>query len=177
MHQLIEQSRIKKEEERQMNLGKNIRKFRKNTRAISPVIATLLMIAIAVVASLVTYAWVMGYMNFQTSKTGKAIQIQSVSNTTTTSATTSYLTIYVQNVGDSPVVFNDQSVFIEGAQAPPRPSPTTLGTAGITVAAGSTLPLNVTYCPSTTAVPVSFTVDIKVTTSDGTFSTVTKTFP
>ncbi len=47
-------------------------------RAISPVIATLLMIAIAVVASLVTYAWVMGYMNFTTEKTGKAIQIQSI---------------------------------------------------------------------------------------------------
>ncbi len=49
-----------------MNFGKTIRKFRRNTRAISPVIATLLMIAIAVVASLVTYAWVMGYMNFTT---------------------------------------------------------------------------------------------------------------
>ena len=62
-----------------MNIGKSIRKFRRNTRAISPVIATLLMIAIAVVASLVTYAWVMGYMSFTTNKTGLAIQIQSVS--------------------------------------------------------------------------------------------------
>ncbi len=60
-------------------------------RAISPVIATLLMIAIAVVASLVTYAWVMGYMNFPTEKTGKAIQIQSVSNATTQVQTYYYL--------------------------------------------------------------------------------------
>ncbi len=66
-----------------MNIGKSIRKFRRNMRAISPVIATLLMIAIAVVASLVTYAWVMGYMNFTTEKTGKAIQIQSVSDSGT----------------------------------------------------------------------------------------------
>ena len=79
-----------------MNFGKKIRKFRRNTRAISPVIATLLMIAIAVVASLVTYAWVMGYMNFTTEKTGKAIQIQSVSY-----APASHIfTVYVQNVGD-----------------------------------------------------------------------------
>ena len=62
-----------------MNFRKIKRNFRRNTKAISPVIATLLMIAIAVVASLVTYAWVMGYMNFTTEKTGKAIQIQSVS--------------------------------------------------------------------------------------------------
>ncbi len=61
-----------------MNFRKIKRNFRRNTKAISPVIATLLMIAIAVVASLVTYAWVMGYMGFTTDKTGKAIQIQSV---------------------------------------------------------------------------------------------------
>jgi archaeal type IV pilus assembly protein PilA len=60
-------------------------------RAISPVIATLLMIAIAVAASLVAYAWVMGYMGFTTSKVDKAIMIQSV----TTDG------VYVQNVGDS----------------------------------------------------------------------------
>ena len=54
-----------------------ITKFRRSTRAISPIISTLLLIAIAVVASLVAYAWVMGYMSFQTAKTGGAIQIQS----------------------------------------------------------------------------------------------------
>jgi archaeal type IV pilus assembly protein PilA len=169
MHQLIEQSRIKKEEERQMNLGKSIRKFRKNARAISPVIATLLMIAIAVVASLVTYAWVMGYMNFQTSKTGKAIQIQSVSNQTGTTPNPNTLTIYVQNVGDSPVVFTPQSVFINGAMA--------ASNASSTLAAGSTNAIVATLTPNNPAGTVSFTVDLKVTTQDGTFSTVTKTFP
>ncbi len=97
-----------------MNFGKKVRNFRRDMRAISPVIATLLMIAIAVVASLVTYAWVMGYMSFQTEKTGKAIQIQSVANNTSTGHT---LTLYVQNVGDSPVTFTAQSVFINGTLA------------------------------------------------------------
>ncbi len=82
-----------------MKFGKTIRNFRKDVRAISPVIATLLMIAIAVVASLVTYAWVMGYMNFTTEKTGKAIQIQSVSYRY--GGPIDVFTIYVQNVGDS----------------------------------------------------------------------------
>ena len=84
-----------------MNIGKSIRKFRRNTRAISPVIATLLMIAIAVVASLVTYAWVMGYMSFTTNKTGLAIQIQSVSP----GYCHADAVIYVQNVGDGVVDF------------------------------------------------------------------------
>src|SRR5665647_666363 len=98
-----------------MNIGKTIRKFRRNARAISPVIATLLMIAIAVVASLVTYAWVMGYMSFTTEKTGKAIQIQSVTYDGTTN---DVFTIYVQNVGDSDLqIAGTNSVFIEGVAA------------------------------------------------------------
>jgi archaellum component FlaG (FlaF/FlaG flagellin family) len=118
------------------------------------------MIAIAVVASLVTYAWVMGYMNFTTEKTGKAIQIQSASNQTST------LTIYVQNVGDSAVKFTPQSVFINGAQV--------TSNATSTLVAGSTNAIVANFPnPGTT----TFKVDIKVTTEDGTFSTVTKTFP
>ena len=57
----------------------NYRKFRKNLKAISPIISVLLMIAIAVVASLVVYAWVMGYIGYQTGKTGDSVVIQSVS--------------------------------------------------------------------------------------------------
>jgi archaeal type IV pilus assembly protein PilA len=148
-----------------MNFGKKVRKFRRDMRAISPVIATLLMIAIAVVASLVTYAWVMGYMSFQTEKTGKAIQIQSVSNNTAANT----LTIYVQNVGDSPVTFTAQSVFINGAQAASDAA------TNPTIAAGSTKPIVATFAQ--TPGTVSFTVDLKVTTQDGTFSTMTKTFP
>jgi archaeal type IV pilus assembly protein PilA len=159
-----------------MNFGKKIRKFRKNTRAISPVIATLLMIAIAVVASLVTYAWVMGYMNFTTEKTGKAIQIQSVSYP---SAGGDTFTIYVQNVGDSAVQFPvnspGQSVFINGVQA----NPITINgaTTATTVDQGSTATIVATY-PST-ATALSHTVQsvtFKVTTLDGTFAQVTQQF-
>jgi flagellin-like protein len=161
-----------------MNFGNNIRKFRRNIRAISPVIATLLMIAIAVVASLVTYAWVMGYMNFTTEKTGKAIQIQSVSNSTfRTEDGTSTLTLYIQNVGDSAVIFNDQSIFVNGILIAPNAS---LGTPGSTVAAGDTTTISVNYTPpgtNSTYIPVTFKVDLKATTTDGTFSSQTKTFP
>ena len=135
-----------------MNIGKSIRKFRRNTRAISPVIATLLMIAIAVVASLVTYAWVMGYMSFQTEKTGKAIQIQSMTDTV----------VYVQNVGDSSVSFEStNAVFVNGAAVT-----YSLGTA--TLAKGDTGAITI----SGTTIAAGATV--KVTTSDGTFSQMVK---
>ena len=41
---------------------RRITKIKRSVRAISPVIATLLMIAIAVAASFVVYAWVIGYI-------------------------------------------------------------------------------------------------------------------
>jgi flagellin-like protein len=147
-----------------MNIGKTIRKFRKNTRAISPVIATLLMIAIAVVASLVTYAWVMGYMNFTTEKTGKAIQIQSVSYSGTSG---DVFTVYVQNVGDSDVLLSsDNSVFVNGVVAEGTWSSTTL-TKGNTVS-----------IPATASGLIAGVqqITIKVTTTDGTFSQITQQF-
>jgi flagellin-like protein len=144
-----------------MNFGKNLRKFRKNIRAISPVIATLLMIAIAVVASLVTYAWVMGYMSFQTEKTGKAIQIQSVDFDDGI--------VYVQNVGDSQVSFSDPCVYVNGADAT---SDTQSSAFNSPLAKGDTLGIEMT-----TAFTQGDSYTIKVTSEDGTFSQIDKTYP
>jgi len=140
------------------------RNFRKNVRAISPVIATLLMIAIAVVASLVVYAWVMGYMSFTTSKTGKAITIQSVS----APAGSTQMDIYVQNVGDSSVTFVTGScLYVNGAitGSSATPSPLT---------AGSTAKITTTLNPAAASGAV---YNIKVTTQDGTFNQMTYTVP
>jgi FlaG/FlaF family flagellin (archaellin) len=81
---------------------KNVRKItkiRRSIKAISPVISVLLMIAIAVVASLVVYAWVMGYIGGTTSKVGNAITVPSFA----TDQTSGNLIIYVQNVGQGSV--------------------------------------------------------------------------
>jgi archaeal type IV pilus assembly protein PilA len=139
---------------------KKINKFRRNVRAISPVIATLLMIAIAVVASLVTYAWVMGYMSFTTNKTGLAIQIQSVSADGH---------VYVQNVGTGAVSFENPCVYIDGA------SHDVTSTVSLTnVGAGDTVPFTIT---GYTFVPGTHSYTIKVTSTDGTFSQIDKIFP
>jgi archaeal type IV pilus assembly protein PilA len=150
-----------------MNIGKNIRKFRRNMRAISPVIATLLMIAIAVVASLVTYAWVMGYMNFTTEKTGKAIQIQSISYPSTGGQA---FTIYVQNVGDSDLLLsNANSVFINGVAA--------TGTWGTTSLSKTNTTSIFASVPSTSPLSAGVqSITFKVTTTDGTFSQMTQQF-
>ncbi len=104
---------------------KNTTKFKRSIKAISPVIATLLMIAIAVVASLVVYAWVTGYMGNTTSKAGKAIQIQSYA------ISGGNLVVYVQNVGQGDVALNkDQSVYVDSKLVP------------ITLPATATIPIN-----------------------------------
>lgn len=150
-----------------MNIGKSIRKFRRNARAISPVIATLLMIAIAVVASLVTYAWVMGYMNFTTEKTGKAIQIQSV---TYDGASADKFTIYVQNVGDSDVKLS--TVFINGAAVSTSSVTFTPASGDLKTTTTSTIDATTT---ALTTLGVQQVV-IKITTTDGTFSQTTQQF-
>ena len=141
-----------------MNIRKLKKSFRKDMRAISPIIATLLMIAIAVVAALVVYAWVMGYMNFTTTKTGKSIEIQSVDNVTGT--------VYVQNVGNSAVIFQPPCVYVNGAVeiALPTMSPV----AGTSVNPGGTVSILGITAGSLRSGDV-----IKVTSTDGTFSQYT----
>ncbi len=137
---------------------RNTTKFKRSIRAISPVIATLLMIAIAVVASLVVYAWVTGYMGNTTSKAGKAIQIQSFASSG------GNLIIYVQNVGQGDVELDkDQSVYVNNDLVS-----FSSATQRIPIPVGQTVELQ-TDEPYTAGTKVN----IKVTTTDGTFMTAT----
>lgn len=135
----------------------NYRKLRRNVKAVSPVISVLLMIAVAVAASLIAYAWVMGYMNFTTNKVGKAIQIQSVS---------ALGDIYVQNVGDQ--IVEVTAIYVDGAQA---------------TITGGTLPYELDPGKTTASLVISGadyngeTHTFKATTADGAFMELTKTFP
>jgi hypothetical protein len=93
-----------RKEKKEMKTRANIRR---SIKAVSPVISVLLMIAIAVAAALVAYAWVMGYMGATTTKVGKAILIQSQA------PGASGIDLYVQNVGQSPVMLDPSgSVYI-----------------------------------------------------------------
>lgn len=138
-------------------------RFRRSMRAISPVLSVLMMIAIAVAASLVAYAWIMGYIGGTTSKVGKAVMIQSVSTEN------GNLVIFVQNVGMGSVrLVPDGSVYVNDVQKPVisfdgGPA------AAVTVAQGQTVKILVNYL-----VTEGEDVKTKVVTSEGTFTEMTK---
>ena len=137
---------------------RKITKLKRSIKAVSPVIATLLIIAIAVVASLVVYAWVTGYIGGVTLKVGSAIKIQSFYR----DPDTGLLTIYVQNVGQGTVVFKaSESVYVDDIQV------------GITsliqpLALGETAAL-----VTNKVISEGEKVEIKVTTKDGISATTT----
>ena len=137
-------------------MNSKIRKFRRNVKAISPIISTLLLIAIAVVAALVTYAWVMGYIGFQTGKTGTAIQIQNVD--------TKNGIVYVENVGTGSVYFNDPCVYVNGAFCASNANGATA------IAPGATVALTLAANPFTKT-GTSYTV--KVACTSGQFNQIT----
>ena len=138
---------------------KKITKIKRNVKALSPVISALLMIAITVIASLVAYAWIAGYLNSTTNRTSKAILIQSaVLNSATNS-----LTVYVQNVGQGVVEFGSDSLYIDGKLLSLN-SPVLLHGATFELPEGQTQPLIVDYSGSNKQ------IEIKVVTNDGSFS-------
>jgi len=137
---------------------RKLTRIRRSVRAISPVISVLLMIAIAVAASLVAYAWVMGYMDFTTTKVGKAIKIQSVSNSPA---------VYVQNVGDSDVTL--KSCYINGV----------LDSAATTLIEDELLTKSSTYTIDSFTDTAAFSakqVTVKIVTTDGISAEYTETF-
>ena len=148
---------------------RTITKFRRSIRAISPIISTLLLIAIAVAAALVAYAWVMGYMNFTTNKVNDGIQIQSVTATTGTAGYN--LVIYAQNVGSNAVKFaTGSSLYINGALQTAGGDPTTL-----TLAPSATDTWTVTnFITAGTTAPLS--VLVKIVASDGSITQYTAQF-
>jgi len=84
------------------------KKLLKSKKAITPILATLLLIVIAVAAIVVTYAWVMTYIAGTTSQAGARIKFDSVK----IDATADYLTVYVRNWGTEDVVVD--KVYIDG---------------------------------------------------------------
>jgi peptidoglycan/xylan/chitin deacetylase (PgdA/CDA1 family) len=148
-------------------MNRKTRKFVGSLKALSPVISVLLMITIAVVASLVVYAWVSGYINFTTAKAGNSLVIQSIANCTSVSqAENGNLTLYIQNNGEGLLYLTSNSFYVDSI---PR----------------EVVSINGIYLPSipfkieqgqTVSAVVNFPVtsaanshDIKVVSSEGTF--------
>ena len=69
----------------------------KSEKAISPILATLLLIVIAVSAIVVTYAWVMTFMGAQTGAGGTILNVENIYWNSTAKTTS----IDVKNIGTS----------------------------------------------------------------------------
>lgn len=141
---------------------RTITKIRRSIRAVSPVISVLLMIAIAVIASLVAYAWVMGYLGGQTDTVAKGIQLQSYTSK-------GNLVIYVQNTGQGTVhLGHDVSVYVNDVLRNILLVDDVDASAGqldpIPIADGQTLKLVIDYIPQPNE-----QLRIKIVTLEGTF--------
>jgi flagellin-like protein len=145
---------------------RRITRIKRSIRAISPVIATLLMIAIAVVASLIVYAWVMGYIGGTTIKASNSMLIQSTSH-----SPDSFTVVYVQNVGQGTVQLQQtQSTYINSILRSIRGSDPTISAGMVTLSPETTAALKI-YYPYTKNEKLT----IKITATDGTFAEYTTT--
>lgn len=135
-----------------MRLGK----LKVKRKAVSPVIATLLMIAIAVAAAILVYVWSMGLVGTLQGTGGQQTREQLILEAY--DATGSTWTLYMRNVG--PTNSTISAVYVEG-------TPVTVGgTTSLTPGASGTVTL--TNLPSTTS-GAAYTVKI-VTSSGAVFS-------
>ena len=90
-----------------------IGKFRVSKRAVSPVIATLLMIAVAVAASVIVYVWSAGLLGTLMGGGGAQVKEQVILEAYEWTATGS-LKVYLRNVGATDVEI--AAIYVGGTQ-------------------------------------------------------------
>jgi flagellin-like protein len=134
-----------------------LRKLRVNGRAVSPVIATLLMIAIAVAAAILVYVWSMGLVGTLQGTGGQQTREQLIVEAYNAIGAT--WTLYIRNVG--PTTSTIAAVYVEGTPV------TVSGGTSLTPGASGTVTLS--NLPTTINPGAAYTVKI-VTSSGAVFS-------
>ncbi len=137
----------------------------KSKEGISPILATLLLIVIAVAAVIVTYAWVMTFTATQTTTAGKMIKFDSA----VINATSDIVTVYVRNSGTE--VVSIDKIYIDGSDYTSNATglPTSINVEGTTTVTlnGTAAELNFiggsTYKVKVTGPGVSWEEGVKAT--------------
>jgi flagellin-like protein len=137
-----------------MNTQKIYRRFKKNSKALSPVVASIILIAVTVAVSVVVAAW-MGGMTIGLMGNAEQAQVTNVafvrdSGTTTLSAT-------IRNTGDDTITIS--AAYIDGVQT------TDTYAAGNTIAKGQSGALTIT---NSTALASGAVYEVKMVTAKGT---------
>jgi len=134
-------------------LNKNMLKTKK---AISPILATLLLIVIAVAAIVVTYAWVMTYMSTTTTRAGEELVVENIRFHDSTNVT---ITLRSSGTSSSKIVaiYNGTSSTSLTALASGNVKPS-LSSTSATISAGSSQDFNLNIASYTTGTRVYFKV-------------------
>jgi flagellin-like protein len=119
-----------------------LKKILKSNKGISPILATLLLIVIAVAAVIVTYAWV---MTFTTSQTQQAGAILSVENIYFNSTGTETIAITIRNSGSADAKIADVYAGTSATAVVKQTLVTYDPTTQIVTANGGSITMTITY--------------------------------
>lgn len=139
----------------------------KEKKGISPIIATLLLILIAIAAGVIVYAYVVGFLGSSSPSAPQVGSDQLAVNAVQYTSGATTMTIYVQNVGQSSFNVSSIYVYYVNGTLNQEVSPTS----GNPVNAGATSSVGATV----TTLPSGQTYYVKVTTLVGS-SGVSSTF-
>ena len=89
-----------------------MKELRSNKKGVSPVIAVLLMIAIAVAAAILVYVWSMGLIGTLTTGGGQQVREQVILDSYRWPTSPGTLTLYLRNVGSAEVKVD--AIYIAG---------------------------------------------------------------
>jgi flagellin-like protein len=151
----------------------NFRKFRKNSKAISPIFATLILIAIAVIAGVVVYMFTSGTLATMTSGGTAGQEKVSVQ---AASGTTSSVTLYAQSTSGPKPALAGLNVIVRDS------SGNTIATGAVTTLAagawngGALAQLSVSTLSATLVSGTSYTATL-VTPAGGNFVSPSFTIP
>ena len=124
----------------------NFRKFSKNVKALSPVVASIILIAVTVAVSIAVAAW-MGGLSIGFMQT-EQMQITNVQFTNTT-LTNQVITINVTNTGTNTITISSVTITPTPTSTLTIAYPTGFGTTGSTIKANTVGSITVTGTEST----------------------------
>ncbi len=150
--------------------------IRKSRKGISPIIATVLLILIAIATGVIIYAFATGWVGSRITSSGPSsmISIEATSIKETSSTNTYNITLYIRNIGSTKAnisgvyLIDPSSGNILGANTTSSkfvPSYPALNPGEV-----SEVSCNIT---TTTSLNDGYSYQIKVTTTDGSFATTT----
>jgi flagellin-like protein len=147
------------------------RKIKKNSKALSPVVASIILIAVTVAVSVVVAAWMSG---MTVGLMGNSEQATITNVDLSTTVADNKITVTVQNTGTAPVTIT--AAYVNGAGVSSGIIVPTFGDKDATIAKGATQSFVITMPPATT-----FTsgeqVTVKMTTSKANNLVLTATVP